>query len=69
MTQSIATAAPHAATSGAMSLLWLTIALPFAGFLVNGWLSLRRPQAKGVVSFVGPAVLVGAFVVAVLAVL
>jgi NADH-quinone oxidoreductase subunit L len=69
MTQSIATAAPHAAAGGAMSLLWLTIALPFAGFLVNGWLSLKRPAAKGVVSFVGPAVLVGAFAVALAAVL
>jgi NADH-quinone oxidoreductase subunit L len=68
MTQSLAAAAPEAAT-GAMSLLWLTVALPFAGFLVNGWLSLRRPGAKGLVSFVGPAVLIAAFGISLAAVL
>ncbi|MFL5517158.1 MAG: NADH-quinone oxidoreductase subunit L [Gemmatimonadales bacterium] len=45
------------------SWVWLTIALPLAGFLVNGALSLRRPDAKGVVSLVGPGVLVAAFLV------
>jgi NADH-quinone oxidoreductase subunit L len=46
------------------SLVWLTVALPLAGFLVNGALALRRPAAKDLVSFVGVGVLVGAFVVA-----
>jgi len=46
------------------SLVWLTVALPLAGFLVNGTLALRRPAAKDLVSFVGVGVLVGAFAVA-----
>ncbi|HEY8195532.1 MAG TPA: NADH-quinone oxidoreductase subunit L, partial [Gemmatimonadales bacterium] len=46
------------------SLVWLTVALPLAGFLVNGALALRRPAAKDVVSFVGVGVLAGAFAVA-----
>jgi NADH-quinone oxidoreductase subunit L len=41
--------------------VWLTVALPLAGFLVNGALALRRPDAKALVSLVGPAVLLGAF--------
>jgi NADH-quinone oxidoreductase subunit L len=45
------------------SWVWLTVALPLAGFLVNGALSLRRSQAKDVVSLVGPGVLLGAFAV------
>jgi NADH-quinone oxidoreductase subunit L len=45
------------------SLVWLTVALPLLGFLVNGALSLRRPRAKGAVSVVGVGVLVGAFLV------
>jgi len=32
------------------SWVWLAVALPLAGFLVNGALSLRRPDAKGVVT-------------------
>ena len=44
--------------------VWLTIALPLAGFLVNGALALRRPDAKNLVSAVGVGVLVGAFAVA-----
>ena len=43
--------------------IWLAVALPLLGFLVNGGLSLRRPQAKNLVSGVGVGVLVGAFVV------
>jgi NADH-quinone oxidoreductase subunit L len=46
------------------SLAWLTVALPLAGFLVNGALALRRPGAKTLVSVVGVGVLLGAFVVA-----
>jgi NADH-quinone oxidoreductase subunit L len=48
------------------SWIWLTIALPFLGFLVNGALSLMKPSAKGAVSLVGPGVLIAAFVVAAL---
>ena len=40
--QAAAPAAPH----GAVRWVWLAIALPLAGFLVNGALALRRPQAK-----------------------
>jgi NADH-quinone oxidoreductase subunit L len=45
------------------SLVWLAVALPLAGFLVNGALALGRPQAKGAVSLVGPGVLLGAFAI------
>ena len=44
--------------------MWLTVALPLLGFLVNGALALRRPGAKSVVTYVGVGVLVAAFVVA-----
>jgi NADH-quinone oxidoreductase subunit L len=46
------------------NLVWLTVALPLAGFLFNGALALRRPQAKSLVSAVGVGVLLGAFAVA-----
>ncbi len=46
------------------SWIWLTIALPLVGFLVNGTLALVRPNAKGLVSIVGPGVLFAAFAVA-----
>ena len=46
------------------SLVWLTVALPLAGFLVNGALALLRPGDKKVVSVVGVGVLLGAFAVA-----
>jgi NADH-quinone oxidoreductase subunit L len=46
------------------NLVWLTVALPLAGFLVNGTLALRRPQAKSLVSAVGVGVLLAAFAVA-----
>ncbi len=48
----------------ALSWVWLVMALPLAGFLVNGTLSLIRPQAKRLVSAVGVGVLVAAFAVA-----
>jgi NADH-quinone oxidoreductase subunit L len=65
MTLSImAPAAELANPGGAIGWLWLTIALPLAGFLVNGWLSVRKSHAKTIVSIVGTGVLVGAFVVA-----
>jgi NADH-quinone oxidoreductase subunit L len=44
--------------------VWLTVALPLAGFLVNGALAIRRPDAKNLVSGVGVGVLLGAFAVA-----
>ncbi|HEX2638064.1 MAG TPA: NADH-quinone oxidoreductase subunit L [Gemmatimonadales bacterium] len=44
--------------------VWLAVALPLAGFLVNGALALKRPRAVGLVSVVGPGVLIAAFVVA-----
>ena len=43
--------------------IWLTVALPLVGFLVNGALALRRKPAVLPVSLVGPGVLLGAFVV------
>ncbi len=44
-------------------LVWLTVALPAAGFLVNGALSLRKPDAKNLVSLVGCGTLLAAFAV------
>ncbi len=43
--------------------VWLAVALPLAGFLVNGALALRRAPATLAVSIVGSGVLLGAFVV------
>ena len=60
-------AAAVAEPGGAVSLIWLTVALPLLGFLINGAVAIRRPQAKGLVSVVGPAVLLGAFAVSVAA--
>jgi NADH-quinone oxidoreductase subunit L len=48
-----------------IQLVWLAVALPMLGALVNGGLALRRPTAKTAVSVVGVGVLVGAFAVAV----
>jgi NADH-quinone oxidoreductase subunit L len=45
--------------------VWLAVAFPLLGFLVNGALALRRPQANRAVSVVGVGVLVASFVVAV----
>ncbi|HEX2249694.1 MAG TPA: proton-conducting transporter membrane subunit, partial [Gemmatimonadales bacterium] len=45
------------------SLVWLTVALPLLGFLVNGALSLKRSSAKNAVSVVGVGVLVASFIV------
>ena len=46
-------------------LVWLAVAFPLVGFLVNGALALRRPDAKGAVSVVGPGVLLAAFAVSI----
>jgi NADH-quinone oxidoreductase subunit L len=43
--------------------VWLTVALPLAGFLANGALAIRRPAAKDAVSYIGVGVLLAAFVV------
>jgi NADH-quinone oxidoreductase subunit L len=56
--------AAGAAAEGPLSLLWLTVALPLAGFLANGLIAIRWPRAKAAVSVIGPAVLIGAFAVA-----
>jgi NADH-quinone oxidoreductase subunit L len=45
--------------------VWLTVAFPLLGFLLNGTLALRRPGAKNAVSIVGVGVLVASFVVSV----
>jgi NADH-quinone oxidoreductase subunit L len=51
----------------AVALVWLVLALPLAGFLVNGALALLAPRRTAVVSTVGVGVLAGAFAVAVAA--
>ncbi|MGH7528223.1 MAG: NADH-quinone oxidoreductase subunit L [Gemmatimonadales bacterium] len=43
--------------------VWLTVAFPLAGFLLNGAIALRRPQAKTLVSVVGAGTLLAAFAV------
>ena len=48
---------------GAVRLVWLTIALPLLGVVVNGALAFVRPRARALVSLVGPGVLLGAFAV------
>ena len=54
------------APEGAVRWVWLAAAFPLLGFLVNGALALRRPQAKTLVSIVGAGVLLAAFAVAAL---
>ena len=56
--------APALPAEGAVRWVWLTVALPLAGFLVNGALALRRPEAKRAVSVIGAGVLLAAFLVA-----
>jgi NADH-quinone oxidoreductase subunit L len=53
------------AAGPAVRLVWLTIALPLLGVVINGLLSFTRARAKAVVSLVGPGVLLGSFAVAV----
>ena len=60
-----AEAAPAELAGGATRAVGLTVLLPFLGFLVNGALALWRPQARRVVSVVGPAVLLASFALAV----
>jgi NADH-quinone oxidoreductase subunit L len=47
--------------------IWLTVLLPFLGFLANGYLALRRSESKGAVSAIGVGTVVAAFVVTALA--
>ncbi|MDZ4673901.1 MAG: NADH-quinone oxidoreductase subunit L [Gemmatimonadota bacterium] len=61
-----AEAAAPASSGGVVSAIGMAVLLPFLGFLVNGALALWRPDAKRIVSMVGPAVLVGSFVIAIL---
>ncbi len=63
MTLSLLAGAQHAgaAAPGAIGLVWLLVALPLAGFLINGALSLWSARATTAVSVVGPAVLLGSF--------
>jgi NADH-quinone oxidoreductase subunit L len=46
-------------------LVWLTIALPLTGFVINGILALARVRARPAVSVIGAGVLLAAFAVAV----
>jgi NADH-quinone oxidoreductase subunit L len=46
-------------------LVWLTIALPLLGFVVNGMLALTRVRARAIVSLIGAGTLLAAFAVAV----
>jgi NADH-quinone oxidoreductase subunit L len=46
-----------------VSLVWLAVAFPLLGFLVNGAIALRRPTAKAAVSVVGVGVLVASFLI------
>ncbi len=47
--------------------IWLTVLLPFAGFLANGYLALRRSETRTLVSLIGVGTVVAAFVVTALA--
>jgi hypothetical protein len=49
------------------SWIWLTVLLPFLGFLVNGYLALRRSESKNAVSAIGVGTVVASFVVTALA--
>jgi NADH-quinone oxidoreductase subunit L len=47
-----------------VELIWLAVAFPLLGFVINGVLAFRRPEAKGLVSVVGVATVAAAFAVA-----
>jgi len=61
----VAEQAPGAELGAATRLAWLTIALPLLGFVLNGLIAIVRPQARRLVSLIGPGVLFAAFAVAV----
>ncbi|MDX2192819.1 MAG: NADH-quinone oxidoreductase subunit L [Gemmatimonadales bacterium] len=52
----------------ALDLLWLCVALPFAGFAINGLVALVRPGLRAVPAVVGPGAVLAAFGVAAAAV-
>jgi NADH-quinone oxidoreductase subunit L len=61
----------HSSTGGTLTgtaadWIWLAVALPFLGFLVNGTLAFLRPRAKTVVSVVGAGVMLLAFALSVM---
>ncbi|MEO8200491.1 MAG: NADH-quinone oxidoreductase subunit L [Gemmatimonadota bacterium] len=62
-TQHVAAAGSLAGT--AADWIWLAIALPFAGFLINGTLAFVRPNARTLVSIIGTGVMILAFALAV----
>ena len=51
----------HTLAGTAADWIWLAVALPFAGFLVNGALSFLKPGAKTAVSIIGCGVMLLAF--------
>lgn len=53
------------AAAGPIRWVGVAVLLPFLGFLANGVLALRRPEAKRAVSVIGPAVLLASFALAV----
>ena len=63
----ISQAAPESvvAASATVRWVWLAVAFPLAGFLINGALALWKPSAKKVVSIVGAGTLLAAIVGAV----
>jgi len=56
----------HTLAGTAADWIWLAVALPFAGFLVNGALAFLKPKAKTAVSVIGVGVMVLAFALAVM---
>ncbi|HLB55345.1 MAG TPA: NADH-quinone oxidoreductase subunit L [Gemmatimonadales bacterium] len=57
-------AAAIAPATGAARWVWLAVAFPLLGFLINGGLALLRPRAKTAVSIVGSGVVIASFAVA-----
>ncbi len=51
-------------TAPIIGLVWVVVALPLLGAVLNGLIAVLRPQAKSAVSVIGPGVLVGAFIMA-----
>jgi NADH-quinone oxidoreductase subunit L len=46
------------------TLLWAIAVLPFIGFLINGLAAYRSPENKAIPTFVGPGVVILAFIIA-----
>lgn len=47
------------------SLVWLAILFPILGALANGWLAIRKPEARSMVSLIGTGSVVLSFLVAI----